>query len=466
MEYDLPTIKQYFDIAIRRGIADKGMLRGIDGYEDYRERLRELRKRKNDAIREGNRYDAKEAEEEICQVREAFDKDAERYLKHEVLDLIHEGNVSELIKMKEIQVKGKRAYTLEKSLPCVLAMELLNRDLRSCYKVQPSDRMTVLRPLRSLLIESVPFMLLRLDVKSFYESIPYDDIMGKFRDDGILSQQTMDILDYVNSRYKEMSGVSLGIPRGISCSAFLAEVYMKDVDSRIKLLPGVYFYSRYVDDIVILAAAKEGDTPQEIYGFVKGIMKEKRLTLHDEDGQGKTRLIDSRTIPDFGFDYLGYHFERLGSRVEITVAQAKMEKYENAIKEAVDEYLNSLESLPSKHSRLLTELVRKLRKMTTNYRLTGNKSDVMTGIYFKYPLLTRKNQMYELDCVLARELSRITADRLPDEACRYESKQFTREETAEYIRKRCSKHSFHKGYEERKVVGISSVRERKHDEEN
>lgn len=35
-------------------------------------------------------------------------------------------------------------------------------------------------------------------------------------------------------------------------SAYLAELYMRDIDKQIKSLPTVSYYARYVDDIIIV----------------------------------------------------------------------------------------------------------------------------------------------------------------------------------------------------------------------
>src|SRR5690606_38479209 len=43
-----------------------------------------------------------------------------------------------------------------------------------------------------------------------------------------------------------------GIPRGAGISANLAELYMREVDNKIKRLSNVTYYGRYVDDIIIL----------------------------------------------------------------------------------------------------------------------------------------------------------------------------------------------------------------------
>ena len=47
-----------------------------------------------------------------------------------------------------------------------------------------------------------------------------------------------------------------GLPRGIDISATLSELFMADLDSEIKKIDGIFFYARYVDDIIVIYNAR------------------------------------------------------------------------------------------------------------------------------------------------------------------------------------------------------------------
>ncbi len=49
----------------------------------------------------------------------------------------------------------------------------------------------------------------------------------------------------------------VGLPRGVPLSATLSEYSMKRFDRFVSTLPEVYYYARYVDDIVIVTGARE-----------------------------------------------------------------------------------------------------------------------------------------------------------------------------------------------------------------
>ena len=50
-----------------------------------------------------------------------------------------------------------------------------------------------------------------------------------------------------------------GIPRGAGISAYLAELFMREIDNKIKRANNVSYYARYVDDINNCLCAKLGN---------------------------------------------------------------------------------------------------------------------------------------------------------------------------------------------------------------
>lgn len=93
------------------------------------------------------------------------------------------------------------------------------------------------------------YWVIRLDIKSFYESINKEAVLEKLYSEYRLSPQTVFLLKQLfnTQDIKESSGV----PRGLSVSSCLSELTMKYFDIEIKQLEGVYYYARFVDDIII-----------------------------------------------------------------------------------------------------------------------------------------------------------------------------------------------------------------------
>lgn len=79
------------------------------------------------------------------------------------------------------------------------------------------------------------------------------------------------MLDNQSGREKQK-----GLPRGLLISSTLAEIYLADLERKIRSLPGVYLVSRYVDDIVVVSSEIGCDLCAE----VRAIAKESGLKLN------------------------------------------------------------------------------------------------------------------------------------------------------------------------------------------
>ncbi|NKC48016.1 hypothetical protein HED54_04565 [Ochrobactrum anthropi ATCC 49188] len=123
----------------------------------------------------------------------------------------------------------------------------------------------------------------------------------------------IDYLRYKASRFRFLSShealYSSGLPTGISLSATLSELYLRNFDRGIKALPWVRYFARYVDDIIIIAEPRTTAQLMEsalISGLPDG------LALNS----GKDKRYFRKLERDFGgagpeadFDYLGYRFK-------------------------------------------------------------------------------------------------------------------------------------------------------------
>ncbi|TOB16812.1 hypothetical protein CGK11_24245, partial [Vibrio parahaemolyticus] len=75
-----------------------------------------------------------------------------------------------------------------------------------------------------ILETSSDYGVIRVDIKSFYESINYPDILEKIKTDKLLTSKSIDFLD--NLQYLKVKG----LPRGLSISPVLSEIFMRDID--------------------------------------------------------------------------------------------------------------------------------------------------------------------------------------------------------------------------------------------
>ena len=290
MEYTLPLMKKVLQKYERQGRITSNLLIPIllqeESLSDYFNKIRNLHKELLSLKKEGDKFRIEDKKDEINELKLRYKAFLEEFLQN-VLDRLHDKDYA--LNLKTFQLDGKNIYQVEPSLENLLLMGMLNRNLRSCYKVQPANRIAILYVLRNLLEEKHEVILLRLDVKSFFESISFDKLLTKLEDDGILCPESFKLLEQIKMSYMGKGKTNVGVPRGVPCSSFLAEIYMRDIDSRIKSIPGVYFYQRYVDDMVVLIYPKDASTtPSVYYDEICKIVNSKGLELHSKSEGNKT----------------------------------------------------------------------------------------------------------------------------------------------------------------------------------
>lgn len=149
--------------------------------------------------------------------------------------------------------KGKRVFKPQ-SLESVYSLRRVNKILGRIYKVKQADRDTITKQISSLISDTSYYTIIKGDIKSFYEAIPRDTVIAKVESNRILSYQNRRIIRQVFS-CPAVSGTP-GLPRGISISASLSELYIREFDRYVRALEGVYYYARYVDDFIIFAMRK------------------------------------------------------------------------------------------------------------------------------------------------------------------------------------------------------------------
>lgn len=144
---------------------------------------------------------------------------------------------------------------------------------------------------------------LKLDIRKYYPSINHDILKGilarKFKDARLLAL------------LGEIIDSAPGLPIGNYLSQTLANVYLAYFDHYMKETPGVRYYFRYVDDIVILGGWKP-----ELHGLLSRIRKYLAdLALQVKDNW-QVFPIEAR-----GLDFLGYVFRhgyvRLRKRIKV-----------------------------------------------------------------------------------------------------------------------------------------------------
>lgn len=119
-----------------------------------------------------------------------------------------------------------------------------------------------------------------------------------------------------------------GLPRGLSISPTLAELYLESLDKKVASHPNVIYTARYVDDIIILTPA---GMEEEVKNDITAFMNERGLSLNNN-----TDKYYSGSSQSAEFEYLGYSIKVKQKKdkpneVTLKISQPKLNKLKSRI---------------------------------------------------------------------------------------------------------------------------------------
>lgn len=269
----------------------------------------------------------------------------------------------------------------------------LNDNIRRLFKISTSDRHSIVKQVISLLKDTQPIKVLRLDIKEFYESIDREKTLDYVINEWLLSHQNRCILKCWD---KSLTSLNIeGLPRGMSLSSTLSEIRIRPFDREVKKLSSVYYYARFVDDILIMFT---GDS-DELISNLKEILHKNSPELSFNH---KTKLINlnSGEQSNSKLDYLGYEIESCGvvnqknkhrqRNVNVRISNKKINKIKHRVRRSFSSYASN---------RNYKLLISRLKFLTGNQYIIGDidRTRLKSGIYYNYPLINDHSQVKELD---------------------------------------------------------------------
>lgn len=287
---------------------------------------------------------------------------------------------------------GKRVHHTT-TLPVELVLRKVTLNLRRVTNVRQPDRQMIVSSLRHLLAEGTPFRIYRLDIKSFYESFVTPDIIRTINGINNLSPQTKRLIGKILEVFTAAGG--RGIPRGLALSAVASELMMAIFDEKMKNSMGVFFYARYVDDIVVVTHALENTTT-----FLRTVVRSLPGGLALNETKQKVRSASDCVTPNvlnstiFSFSYLGYEFyvrEPLRNKaispkrhfrdVSVDISKNKLSRYKTRICRAFLDFTRTA-NYPL--------LLDRIKFLTSNFSVrdinTGRRK--LAGIFYNYPYVS------------------------------------------------------------------------------
>lgn len=291
--------------------------------------------------------------------------------------------------LRKINILGKPAYAFN-NLKAELTSRLMSKNLKINYKNKQSDRQSIVANTISLLEDGTKYDIFRFDIEGFYENIERKELYEQIETQGKCSKHTLILLKdlFLNFDYHEISG----LPRGLGISSTLSEIYLTDFDNIARNINGVFYYARFVDDIILITS---GETPKNI---VEQELKDALPTsLNFHPSGNKFHYVAVPQAKDEGYwsyslSYLGYdlkvydfydntdtpHQRRL---IKVDISQDKIKK----IKLRLAQSFANFTATTASHTDYML-LKNRIRALTGNYTIRDPMSGIKikTGIYYNY----------------------------------------------------------------------------------
>jgi len=336
------------------------------------------------------------------------DAEALKASVHQAAKLL--ANPNDLIARISYNSSGKKAVAHATDHPSALALRMLNRSL-SREKSTLGDREAIVVALKSVLSEQVPFTILKLDVRGFYESFSAEAIERHLASKHVTPPSTRSVINKLVHHHISLG--HSGLPRGLVISPTLADSMMCDFDRDLISDERIFFYRRFVDDII--AVVQHGSDIQKLQSDIK-----KSLPIGLEFKASKNAaLAFDRCLPKKSansnvtkyskFNYLGYQF---------TVARTDHNYRVDATRDVwLDVAANKVSRIKTRLMRAYVDhlkhpdfdlLEKRVKHLTSNISIRDRSKGItrLSGIHFSYPLvdLERTASLRELDAFLRSTL--------------------------------------------------------------
>lgn len=295
----------------------------------------------------------------------------------------------EFTSIKTTKKNDKLIYLLDKNADNFICDEFIlrkiNHNIKRIYKVKQADRNIIVNQIYNILKENPNYYIYRLDINSFYEAINRNKIVNKIFSSSVISVETKKLLQKVFERIQETEG----LPRGLSISATLSELYMKDFDYSIVTTDGVFYYSRFVDDIIIFSIK------ELTFDYLNKTLQENTSLKFNNK---KTKIIKMESNKQETFEYLGYQYvinknstKLKKDNINVNIAPKKINKIKTKIILSLLDY-NKNKNFELLKNRFLfltcTYPIKTSQQKISSYKNSGY---LQGGLFYNYHSLSEDN---------------------------------------------------------------------------
>lgn len=306
--------------------------------------------------------------------------------------------------VRKLKLGAKDAYSLKAGE--LLLSRKLAFDLKAASQVVSPNRFQIIRCVRSLLEEGVPFNVGRYDIRSFFESISLSLALGAIKDVSSLpffhTQLIHKLLTHLDLLYPQS-----GQLRGITISAVVSDLVMRNFDDKLVEHREVFFYARYVDDIIVVSApTMSGSSLLDLTNssLPSGLsLNAKKTQFLIINGAKKQGISSPKTLNFLGYEF-GIYEQRKNSslgirKVKIDIEIRKEKMFKTKIVLALRDY-------SKKGDLKLLRLRLKFLSTSFSFIKPGSNRRVVSGIAVNYSEVSdaRNSRLAVLDTFLVGNL--------------------------------------------------------------
>ncbi len=293
--------------------------------------------------------------------------------------------------LSSTKLRGKDVYRIP-NFSDELVLRKIDKNLKKAKPIHAPSRDSIIAKLKNLVSEGVQYRIYRLDIKSFYESFNTGLVLNDVNAIKGLSPQTKEFIKDILDVFIASGGK--GLPRGLALSATLSEISMASFDRIVASMPGVFFYCRYVDDIIIISSGVKN--PKQFLKTVAASLpsgltlnQKKQYVCKVNDASPFKPTPQNPTNPKIlSFEYLGYRFDIYNPTknptkkneprdVVLDIAKSKVDKMKSRI---------TLAYLDFCKNRDFPLLEMRIKFLTSNFSISDiNRGGYrLAGIYHNY----------------------------------------------------------------------------------
>lgn len=307
-------------------------------------------------------------------------------------------------------------------------LKKVSDNISKVFNVKQADRYRIIGTLSNILEGKQEGSLIRLDIKNFYESINRKKLLNRIYNSSLLSIETKNIIKKIFSN--PLLKNTNGLPRGLSVSANLAEFYMKNFDKFVQQNGDVFFYARYVDDIIICSTLNPVQIKRNNFiEYIKNNLPDGLKFHNNSDKYGIYNLVNN-----ISFTFLGYKINVINTskiydnkvRISNIENNANKEKYRDVFIDISKNKVNKIKEkivksfLYFKHRRDFNLLKKRLQFLTVSFPITKTPLNnsltgkMFLGISYNYSLLNITDSLVELDKFLKMMINNSNIHRFSD----------------------------------------------------